>query len=145
MELSQGVLVDRAVKLIRAIGLAEGDVDRFENCEMISDMVTEDMLELVDDRGLVETIKRMRDLHAHIRRANYEVYIEMAKKLFAEIGDRDNVLKYHELEQICQRIRDETLESIDDENLRKTLISVKRIHDNIAERKAELIRRMPLI
>lgn len=79
-----------------------------------------------------------------VRRMNYVAYIDMAKKLFGKIPDKRYVLKYHELEKLSKKISEQDIRQIKDANVRDTLVKVKHIHDDIANKKANVIRRIRL-
>ncbi len=133
-----------ARRIIVELKLMPEDVEKYEECEIISDLMDDEALKTVDDEALRKILVEMRALHAEVRRANYAAYADTAKSLFEKIPDRNYVLKYHALEGLSKEIGDEEIRRISDENIRNTLISVKHVHDNIAEKKANVIRRIKL-
>ena len=52
------------------------------------------------------------------------------------------MLKYHELEQLSKEIGEQEIKRIKDANVRETLKKVKHVHDEIANKKADVIRRI---
>jgi hypothetical protein len=68
----------------------------------------------------------------------------MARELFRKIPDENYILRYHEVEQLSRRIREQEIMQIKDVKLRETLERLKHIHDDIAIKKANIIRRMNL-
>jgi hypothetical protein len=75
---------------------------------------------------------------------NCPVYFSMARELFRKIPDENYILRYHEVEQLSRRIREQEIMQIKDVKLRETLERLKHIHDDIAIKKANIIRRMNL-
>jgi hypothetical protein len=119
-------------------------VDTYEECEIMADLMDDEMLKQIDDEDLRGLIQQMRKMHLEVRRTNYMAYIDTAREIFGRIADRSSVLQYHQVEQLVKRISDENINRIKDPELRETLFRLRHIHDNIAEKKANVIRRMKL-
>ncbi|MBM5804563.1 MAG: hypothetical protein FJZ49_00590 [Candidatus Verstraetearchaeota archaeon] len=136
--------IRRAAEIITEVKLTPQDVEAYERCEIISDLMDDEMLRQVDDEELRKILQEMRRLHVEVRRMNYAAYIDVAKELFGKIPDKRYVLKYHELEGLCKKIGEQEIRRIKDANVRGTLVKVKHIHDDIANKKANVIRRIKL-
>jgi hypothetical protein len=119
-------------------------MDAYEECEIMADLIDDDMVKLMDDEDLRGLIQQMRKVHLEVRRINYTAYMNTAREIFGRISNRSSVLKYHQAEQLAKRISEEDIGRIKDPELRETLFCLKHIHDNIAEKKAKVIRRMKL-
>lgn len=135
-------LLQKATKIINEVKLTPQDVEAYERCEIISDLMDDEMLKQVDDEELREILQEMRRMHVEVRRMNYAAYIHMAKELFEKIPNKSYVLKYHELEQLSKEIGEQEIKRIKDVNARETLKKVKHVHDEIANKKADVIRRI---
>jgi hypothetical protein len=134
--------IKKATKIINEVRLTPQDVEAYERCEIISDLMDEDMLKQVDDEELRKILLKMRRMHMKVRRMNYAAYIHTARELFEKIPNKNYVLKYHELEQLSKEISEQDIKCIKDANIRKTLKKVKHVHDEIANKKADVIRRI---
>ncbi len=135
-------MVEKAVRIIREIELAPEDVEKYENCEIISDLLNNEMLGLIEDLDLRKVIRQMRNLHREIRKENYRGYVHTTKELFGKILRADYVLRYHQLEQLSNKLNDSEIKKIRDKKIREVLQKVKHVHENIADKKANLIKKM---
>jgi hypothetical protein len=136
--------LDRITKIIVAIGLTPKNIMHYEECEIITDLMDVDIINEVPDPELGAILKRMRVLHEDIRKMNHAEFIRTATELFQRIPKKEYVLKYHDAEQISKLLPDEDVIHIKDEQLRETIQSLKHVHNHIAEKKANVIKRMNL-
>jgi len=136
--------VEKAMKIISELRLTPKNINQYEECEIISDLLDGELLRYMTDEELRKIIQKMRDLHVEVRRMNYAAYIDMAKELFRKIPNRHYVLEYHELEQLSKKISDSEVKKIKEKNIREILDKVKHIHDNIDEKKVNVIRRIKM-
>lgn len=137
-------MINRASKIVKGIKLTPKNMDSYEDCEIMADLMDDEMLKQIDDEDLRGLIQQMRKMHLEVRRINYKVYIDTAREIFGRIANRSSVLQYHQAEQLVKRISEEDIGGVKDPELRETLFRLKHIHDNIAEKKANVIRRMKL-
>lgn len=137
-------LINKASKIVKRVKLTPKNMDSFEECEIIADLMDDEMVMQIDDEDLRGLIQKMRRMHLEVRRINYAAYIDTAREIFGRIADRSSVLQYHQAEQLVERISDEDINKIKDPELRETLFCLRHIHDNIAEKKANVIRRIKL-
>ena len=89
--------VKSAIKIIDELTLTAEDIEKYEECEIISDLMDGEILRSIDDETLRKILVKMRALHSEVRRMNYPAYIDMTKSLFEKIPKKNYVLKYHEL------------------------------------------------
>lgn len=136
--------IEIAERIIKEIKLTPENIDAYENCEIITDMMDEDVLNEINDQDFRKLLQDTRRLHSEVRRMNYPVYINMARELFEKIPDENYILRYHEVEQLSKRIKEQEIMQIKDVKLRETLERLKHIHDDIAIKKANIIRKMKL-
>jgi len=136
--------LDKAIKIIRRIGLKSGDVRRFEDCEAVADIMTSEAMALIEDQGLRDSIGWLKKAHNGVpsidrSRRNFS---ELAVKLFSEVGGGEKVKLYHKLESLCNGLSVGVLESVTDEELKEIIKAVRHVHDDYIERKVNLIRRI---
>lgn len=137
-------LINKASDIVKGIKLTPKNVDSYEECEIMADLMDDDMLKQIDDEDLRGLIQKMRRMHLEVRRFNYTTYLDTAREIFGRIADRSSILQYHQAEQLVKRISEEDICKIKDPELRETLLRLRHVHDNIAEKKANVIRRMKL-
>jgi hypothetical protein len=136
--------VDKITKIIIEIGLTPKNIMHYEECEIIADLMGEEIITEVPDLQFRILLKKMRALHEEIRQMDYEEYIRTAVDIYQRIPNIEDVLKYHDAEQISKHLTDADLIHIENDRLRDTLQALRHVHDNIAEKKANVIRRMKL-
>ena len=138
------LLIMQVSKIAKKIELRPDNIDSYENCEVMADLMDEPLVKEIQDEGLRKLIVEMRKLHREVRRANYPVYIETAKEIFDRISNRSYVIDYHRAEQLVKEIPEAAIQQIAEPTLRETLLRLKHIHNNIAEKKATVLRSMKL-
>jgi hypothetical protein len=136
--------IERAVKISKEIGLSVDNVDLYEDCEIIADLIDDEAVKTIEDERFRALIAEMRRLHSEMRRMNYAAYVSAARDIFSRIPKPENVLKYHELEGICSRLSDEEIKAVGDAATRDALEKVKHAHDGIAAKKAKTMTRIKL-
>jgi hypothetical protein len=130
--------------IIEEIGLTPTNIMQYEECEIITDLMDDDIVNEVTDQQFRILLKKMRALHEEIRKMNYDEYIRTAVDIYQRIPNKEDVLKYHDAEQISKLLTDTDLTRIQDNQLRNTIRALQHVHDNIAEKKANVIKRMNL-
>lgn len=137
-------LLERATRLIGEIDLKIEEVDKLEDCEAISAMITSEVLDLIQDPDLKKAIlwlKTAHDVIPSIRRWRRN-FAEVTKRLFEKAGGGERVKRYHELEQVCDSLQERDLESLTDARLTETIRAVKHVHDDMLERRINLVKRI---
>ena len=130
--------------IILEIGLTTDNVLKYEECEIIVDLMDDDIINEVEDEAFRNILRQMRVLHLEVRKMNINEYMRTAKEIFQRIPNTEYVLKYHEAEQISKMFTDEDVAQIGSEHLRETIQSLRHVHDNISEKKANVMKRMNL-
>lgn len=141
---SEKQFMKSAVKIINELKLTLEEIEKYEDCEIISDLLDDENVKSIDDETLRKILIKMRDLHSEVRRNNYAAYTNMAKSLFEEIPNKTYILKYHTLEGLSNKISDNEIKQIKEKNIQNIIVKVKHIHDNIAEKKANVIRQIKI-
>ena len=136
--------LDKAAEIIVRLGLKACDVGRYEDCEALADMMTEEVMNLIKREDLKTSLRWLKKAHDSIPSVDRSrrSFVDLTARLFDEVGGAWKVELYHELEGICHGISFEALELIDDKELRGTIDAVKHVHDDYIERKANLVRKI---
>jgi len=134
----------KAATLIRELEMRElPDAEKYEKCETIARLAPQEVVDLIDDPQVKEGVTWLKKAHRNIPsiakwRKDFAQTIQL---LFKEVGGMDRVKKWHELEEVCEKISEEGLKNVD-KNLREAITWVQHIHDNSPERRLEIIRRI---
>jgi hypothetical protein len=134
----------KATEIINELKLTPKDIDEYEDCEIISDLMDDDMISHVEDGEFRRVLQEMKRKHLEIRRMNYAAYIDMAKELFMKIPNMKYILRYHELEKLSKKFNDKGIEQIKDTDVKEILLKIVHVHDDIANKKANVIRKVKL-
>jgi len=133
-------IIEKCKKMVEKIGISTGQVQTYEDCERISDILCDDIVKLIDDVELRDTIIKMRKLHVGIRAEHAAPFIRKAKELYSKLPDRKSVLTYHELEQLLEKVDDAAI-AREEPGMKDLLSAIKHVHDKgHAARKAEIFR-----
>jgi hypothetical protein len=136
--------IEKAAKLIRELGIRElSDAENYERCEDIARLAPQEVISLIDDPHLREGLTWLKKIHSDTPsivkwRGAFARTIQL---FFREVGGVDRVKKWHELEQICERISEEELKKADG-SLKKAVRFVQQIHDNSSERTINVVRKI---
>lgn len=136
--------MEKAATLIRELEIGElQDAEKYEKCETIARLAPREVVDLIDDPQVKEGVAWLKEAHRNIPSiAEWrEVFAQTIQLLFKKAGGMDRVKKWHELEELCEKISDEELKNVD-KNLREAIIWVQHIHDNSPERRLEIMRRI---
>ena len=134
----------KATKIINELKLTPKSVEEYEDCEIISDLMDDEMMKHIEDEEFRRVLWEIRRLHVEVRRMNYAAYIDMAKELLGKIPDMRYVLRYHELERLSKKINEDEIGQVRDANIRDTLVKVVHIHDDIVNKKANVLKMIRL-
>lgn len=133
------VSLREVIDTIREIDLKLGEVEILEDCESVTNIMIGPVLDLLSDQVLRDDVIWLQNQH---RKANDERWgniVELAESLFKEAGGGKRVKKYHSIEAACREASLEEIVSIEDPEIRKTILKVRHIHDNMRERMAGTI------
>ena len=136
--------MEKAATLIRELEMRElQDAEKYEKCETIARLAPQEVVDLIDDPQVKEGVTWLKKAHRDIPSlAKWrKTFAQTIQLLFKEAGGIDRVKKWHELEEVCDKISEEELKNID-KNSRDAITWVQHIHDNSPERRLEIIRRI---
>lgn len=133
--------LNRCVDLARRLGITARDVERFEDCERVADMLQDEHIDAIRDEGLRRVVRQMRGEHSPIRASQSSSFARKAEALFALLPRPDAVIDYHSLEQELEAVGDGEIGSVEDRGMRELLHSIKHVHGaGHGRRKAEIFR-----
>ena len=136
--------IEKAATLIRELEMRElQDAEKYEKCETIARLAPQEVVDLIDDPQVKEGVTWLKKAHRNIPSiAKWKkAFAQTIQLLFKEVGGIDRAKKWHELEEVCEKISEEELKNVD-KNLRDAITWVQHIHDNSPERRLEIIRRI---
>jgi len=136
--------MEKAATLIRELEMRKlQDAEKYEKCETIARLAPQEVVDLVDDPQVKEGVTWLKKAHRDILSLVKwrKTFAQTIQLLFKEAGGIDRVKKWHELEEVCDKISEEELKNID-KNSRDAITWVQHIHDNSPERRLEIIRRI---
>lgn len=141
-------VLKRAVGIVEELGLTPQNMDLFEDCESVCDLVTPRASLAFTAPEIWETAHWVRLLHAGLFGAENQPYAEAARDIFAQLPSKGNakevISTYHQLEQLHRHISEESLASLADARIKDTILALRHIHDNPGERRARIIARYKL-
>lgn len=131
----------KSIDLARKLRISPKDVQKFEDCERVTDMLQEEHIDAIKDQGLQRTVRLMKREHGGIRAQHSEPFVKKAESLFRLLPRYDAVIDYHMLEQELEGVDDAEIDRLTDPGLKKLLLSVKHVHDkNHGKRKAKIFK-----
>jgi len=119
----------KCVDLAKKLGIPAQDVQKFEDCERVTDMLQEEHIDAIRDAELQRVVRLMKREHKGIRAQHSEPFVKKAESLYGLLPSYDAVIDYHMLEQELESVDDATIDRVDDPGLKKLLLSVKHVHD----------------
>jgi hypothetical protein len=134
-------LLKKCLDLVNKLGISANDVQKFEDCERVTDMLQEEYIGAIKNAELRRVVQTMKKAHEGIRVQHSEPFVKKTESLYRLLPKYSAVLDYHVLEQTLETIDDSSLEQIKDPKLRKLLMTVKHVHGKgHGKRKAEIFR-----
>ncbi|MBI4303281.1 MAG: hypothetical protein HY665_02950 [Chloroflexi bacterium] len=141
-------VLKRAVEIVDELGLTAGNVDDYEDIEIISRFIAP--FGTVEDK-VYETAAWVSGLHLSIPRLKrqelYQAHVRAFKDIFSRLpaeGDPKHIgTTYHQLEQLSREVSDSDLATIDPE-IARALKAVNQVHDNLEAKDARLKKRYGL-
>ncbi len=141
---SKKISREKAAALIRELKIGGlPDAEKYEKCETIARLAPQEVVDLIDDPQLKEGVTWLKKAHRNIPSiAKWrKSFAQTLQLLFQEVGGIDRVKKWHELEEVCEKIPAEELKNID-KDLREAITWVRHIHNNSPERRLGIMRRI---
>ncbi|MDP2660902.1 MAG: hypothetical protein Q8R28_09260 [Dehalococcoidia bacterium] len=141
-------VLKRAANTVEELGLTPENMDLFEDCEFICDLITPQASLSATAPDIWETAQWVRLLHMELSGGKNQAYAEAARDIFAKLPGNGNakeiITTYHQLEQLHRHVSEESLASIADARVRDTILALRHIHDNPDERRAKIVERYKL-
>ena len=127
------------VETIKEIELKPDEVELLEDCESVTNIMIGQVLEMISDPEMREDIKWLQEQHKKANAKRWGRVVELAEKLFKEAGGSTRIKRYHSIEASCREVSLEEIDSIEDPEIRETILKVRHIHDNMLERMTKTI------
>ncbi|MBI2952803.1 MAG: hypothetical protein HYY30_00685 [Chloroflexi bacterium] len=141
------VILDRAIAIIKGLGVTLENMEEFEDAERICDVISA-KTPGSDDAEVARIAQRVAEFHRNAHGKRNQALVNAARDVFTRMpaeGDRMEVITaWHRLEQLCHKLDDDVLSSIEADGIAEILRGVQHIHDNQIERRKELLRRYGL-
>lgn len=141
-------VLNRAVEIVKELGLTAQNLDDYENTELICDFIAPFGSQ---EDEVYQTAVWEADLHLGMPRLNhqerYKAHVRAFRDVFSRLpaqGDPKHIVTvYHQLEQMVHELDDADLASLDPRT-RDALQTVKHVHVNLAAKAARLKQRYGL-
>ena len=127
-------LSNEILGIINEMNLKPSEVEHLEDCEMVTNIIIGEVLEMFDSPQMREEILWLQHEHRIANKQRWTNIVKLTKKLWAEAGGGERVKRYHTIEASCKEITEEEIASIQDPEARETIRKIKHIHDNPLER-----------
>lgn len=146
-EQGRSVVLDRAVAIVKEMGVTAENVQRFEDGERICGLIASKLAGGEDDevRQIADWVMA---LHKRTYAKKSEAYAAAARDVFAQFPakgpPKDIITTWHQLEQLCRELNDEDISRVGDGAIRDAVRAVKHVHDDPQQRRIEFIKRYRL-
>ena len=147
--LEQGTeaVLKRAVTIVREMGVTAENVQLFEDGERICYLIASEVLPSED-----EEIHQIAQWVAGLHQRNYadrsRAYAKAAREVFAKFPAKappqEVITTWHQLEQLCHKLDDDLISAVEEPAIRDAIKAVQHVHDNLQERRTELLKRYSL-
>lgn len=141
-------VLKRAATIVEELGLTPENMDLFEDCEFICDLITPQASLAATAPDIWETAQWVRLLHTEFSAWKSQAYAEAARDIFATLPGNGNakevITTYHQVEQLHRHVSEESLASLADARVRDAILALRHIHDNPDERRARIVERYRL-
>lgn len=127
------------IKTIKEIELKPDEVELLEDCESVTNIIIGEVLELIQDPKMREDILWLQGQHKKANAQRWGNIVELTETLFKEAGGSKRVKRYHEIEAPCREVSMEEINSIDDPEIKETILKIRNIHDNMLIRMTRTI------
>jgi hypothetical protein len=133
-QLSEPPLKEKIIQVIEEIDLKLAEIEQIEDCEMITNLIIGQVLEMINDSKMKKDILQLQREHAKPNKQRWTKIVENTMKLWEKAGGGDRILKYHSIEQPCREISIKEINSLENPKHREIILKIRHIHDNPLER-----------
>lgn len=127
------------VETIKEIDLKPDEVELLEDCESVTNIIIGQVLELLQNPEMREDILWLQSQHSKPNAKRWRNIVELTESLFSAAGGSERVKRYHSIEAPCREVSMEEIESIEDPEIKETVLKIRHIHDNMLERMTRTI------
>jgi hypothetical protein len=143
------VIIDRAVDLIRKLGVTTENLSLFEDGEYICGLLGPRVSMDSEAAEIWDVVQTMHRCHERIHQEERKKALEAARDVFSHIPGaaskpRETLILYHQLEQLHREVSDSDLEALGDPAIRDVFRGLRKVHDNGKQRKYELTQKYGL-
>ncbi|MBI2911212.1 MAG: hypothetical protein HYY05_03655, partial [Chloroflexi bacterium] len=127
-------VLQRAIAIVRQMGITPDNVQRFEDGERICSLIASKLAGQLYDE-IRRTAEWVSELHEGRRADRSEAYMRAARDVFANLpagGDapRETITTWHQLEQLCHGLGEEALSRIEEPAISDALRAVQHVHED---------------
>ncbi len=126
--------IEEIVSAIKEINLKPGEVELLEDCEMVTNIIIGQVLRMIKDPKMREDILWLQEQHRKPNAKRWSRIVDLTEELFEKSGGGERVKQYHSIEAPCRDVSLGEINSIDDPEVRETIMKIRHIHDNPLER-----------
>jgi hypothetical protein len=130
VRLSEESRKDRILRVIDEMGLNPTEVELLEDCEMVTNLIIGQVLDMVGSEEMREDVLWLQAQHVKPNKKRWTNIVEFTEDLWEKAGGGVRVKAYHSIEAACREISDEEIRSIADPEVRETVTKIRHIHDN---------------
>ncbi len=116
--------------MIGEIGLKPSEVELLEDCEMVTNLIIGQVLEMMESPEMRKDVLWLQAQHIKPNKKRWTNIVKLTEELWGKVGGGGRVKKYHSIEESCREISDEDIQSIADPEVRATVKKIRHIHDN---------------
>ncbi|TFH12982.1 hypothetical protein E4H04_12795 [Candidatus Bathyarchaeota archaeon] len=131
--------LSKIVNTIKEIELKSDEVELLEDCESVTNIIIGQVLEMIQDPEMREDIQWLQRQHSKPNAKRWRNIVELTERLFNEAGGSKRIRRYHEIEAPCREVSLEEINSIDDPEVKETVLKIRHIHDNMLIRMTRTI------
>jgi len=120
----------RILRVIDEMSLKPSEVELLEDCEMVTNLIIGQVLELMGSKEMREDVLWLQAQHVKPNKKRWANIVELTEELWKKAGGGSRVKAYHSIEAACREISEEDIQSIADPKVRETVTKIRHIHDN---------------
>lgn len=126
--------IDEIVETIKEIDLKPGEVELLEDCEMVTNIIIGQVLQMISDPKMREDILWLQEQHRKPNAKRWNRIVKLTEELFEKSGGGERVKSYHLIEAPCRDVPLEDIKAVSDPKIRETIMKIRHIHDDPLER-----------